>query len=199
MDASRPSSLRLAAFALTAAGALAIGVGSVLPWVTVGIVGTDQLNTVTPGTDVTQGKVTLACAVVILILVIVSRVASDSARAVVAGIMIVAGALAAGVAADFLSSAASTYQAVDSGALVSKLVEATGQTTEQITQEIAQVGYTHVGAGAWVTLVGGLMVVAGGVLTVRWAARLSAAHVTDDEVDDEVGDDDQTPDDPSLD
>jgi hypothetical protein len=43
------------------------------------------------------------------------------------------------------------------------------------------------------------LVVAGGVLTVRWAARLSAAHVTEDEADDEVGDDDQTPDDPSLD
>jgi len=36
MDTSRPSNLRLAAFALTSLGALVIGIGSILTWVTVG-------------------------------------------------------------------------------------------------------------------------------------------------------------------
>ena len=47
------------------------------------------------------------------------------------------------------------------------------------------------------------MVIAGGVLTVRWAARLSAAHVATDEAgddrSDDVGGDEQTPQEPSLD
>jgi len=36
MDTSAPSDLRLVAFVLTAVGALAIGVGSVLTWVSAG-------------------------------------------------------------------------------------------------------------------------------------------------------------------
>jgi hypothetical protein len=63
--------------------------------------------------------------------------------------------------------------------------------------------YTNVGAGPCVVVIGGLMVVVGGVLTVRWAARLSAAHIAADEADDDVGEDDEdeagTPQEPSLD
>ena len=44
--------------------------------------------------------------------------------------------------------------------------------------------YTDIGAGPWIVVTGGLMVMVGGVLTVRWAARLSAAHVAADEGDD---------------
>src|SRR5262245_23974805 len=101
MDASRPSNLRLVAFVLTAVGALAIGVGSVLTWVSAGFTQPQLagLTSVTKGLDTTEGKVALGCAVAALIIVVISRVVSDAARAVLAGVLVVVGALAAVVAA----------------------------------------------------------------------------------------------------
>jgi hypothetical protein len=60
LDASRPSNLRLAAFALTALGALVMGVGSLLTWVTVGFADQLSLQTSSPGTDLAAGLITLS-------------------------------------------------------------------------------------------------------------------------------------------
>ena len=204
MDTSRPSNLRLAAFTLTAFGALVIGVGSILTWVTVGFANLGAISSASRGTDLRDGKITLACAVVTLILVLASRLVSDTARAVIAGIVVVAGALAAGLAGWFIRSAPTNYPPIDSDAIVANLAAQYGKAPDEIRATLAsQVGqlggYTHVGAGPWVTLIGGLMVVVGGVLTVRWAARLSAAHVAADEVGNEPGDEDDVPTEPSLD
>jgi hypothetical protein len=204
MDTSRPSNLRLAAFALSAFGALVIGVGSILTWVTVGFANLGAIASASKGTDLRDGKITLACAVVTLILVLVSRFVSDTARAVMAGIVVVAGALAAAVAGWFIRSAPTNYPPIDSDAIVASLAQALRKTPEEIRaalqSEVGKLGgYTHVGRGPWVTLVGAVMVVVGGVLTVRWAARLSAAHVAEDETADDVGGDQEPPQDPSLD
>jgi len=56
MDASAPSPLRLAGFGLTALGALVIGVGVVLTWVSVGL-SSSQGNVPTQGIDTNQGKI----------------------------------------------------------------------------------------------------------------------------------------------
>jgi Tryptophan-associated transmembrane protein (Trp_oprn_chp) len=204
MDTSRPSNLRLAAFALTAFGALVIGVGSILTWVTVGFANLGAISSASRGTDLRDGKITLACAVVTLILVLASRLVSDTARAVIAGIVVVAGALAAGLAGWFIRSAPTNYPPIDSEAIVANLAAQYGKAPDEIRATLAsQVGqlggYTHVGAGPWVTLIGGLMVVVGGVLTVRWAARLSAAHVAADAADTDDGGNEQAPAEPSLD
>ncbi len=203
MDTSRPSNLRLAAFALTAFGALVIGVGSILTWVTVGFANLGAISSTSKGTDLRDGKITLVCAVVTLILVLASRLVSDTARAVMAGIVVVAGALAAALAGWFIRSAPTNYPPIDSDAIVANLAAQYGKAPDEIRATLAsQVGqlggYTHVGAGPWVTLIGGLMVVVGGILTVRWAARLSAAHVAADEADTDDGDE-QAPAEPSLD
>ena len=190
MDASRPSNLRLTAFALTAVGALIIGVGSILTWVTVGFSQPElaALTSATKGTDITDGKVTLGCAVVALILVLVSRVVSDTVRAVLAGIVVVAGGLAVAVALSFISSAATKYTPIDSEAIVANLAARSGQSADAVRATLAaqadKLGaFTDVNTGPWVTLIGGLLVMVGGVLTVRWAARLSAAHAAADEGD----------------
>lgn len=206
MDTSRPSNLRLAAFGLTALGALAIGVGSILTWVTVGF--SDQnlapLTSATRGTDVRDGKITLACAVATLILVIASRLVSDTVRAVLAGVVIVAGGLATAVAAMFIRSAPTDYPPIDSEALVAKIAAYLQKTPDEIRAALAGVAtklgpYTRVGAGPWVVLGGGVMVVVGGILTVRWAARLSATHVAADEVGDEPDGEGDVAAEPSLD
>jgi len=202
MDTSRPSNLRLAAFALTALGALVIGVGSILTWVTVGIAGQTALDSPTRGTDIRDGKIALACAIAVLVLVIVSRLVGDLGRAIVAGVIIVAGALAALVSLSFLRSASTKYVAVDSAGLVAKVAQAEGKTVAQAAQELAQMveklgAFTRIGAGPWVTLGGGVMVVIGGVLTVVWAARLSATHAAAEEDLDAAGADVDMADDPT--
>ena len=188
MDASRPSSLRLIAFVLVAVGALAIGVASVLTWVSAGFTQPELagLTSVTKGIDTNEGKVALGCAVVALILVLVSRIVSDTVRAVLAGMMVVVGALAAVAGALFISSASTNYSPIDSESIINQLAAQLGHSPDEVRAALATVAdqlgpYTNVAAGPWIVIAGGIAVAVGGVLTVRWAARLSADHAAADE------------------
>jgi hypothetical protein len=188
MDTSAPSDLRLVAFVLTAVGALAIGIGSVLTWVSAGFTQPQLagLTSVTKGLDTNEGKVALGCAVAALILVLVSRIVSDTARAVLAGVMVVVGALAAVLGAMFIATASTNYSPVDSESIIERLAAQLHQPADQVRAALATVAaqlgpYTKIGIGPWIVIVGGIMVAVGGVLTVRWAARLSADHAAADE------------------
>jgi hypothetical protein len=188
MDTSAPSNLRLVAFVLTAVGALAIGVGSVLTWVSAGFTqpGLEGLTSVTKGLDTNEGKVALGCAVAALILAVVSRVVSDTARAILAGVMVIVGALAAVVGSLFISSASTTYSPIDSESIINRLAAQLNKPADQVRAALATVADTlgpdtKIGAGPWIVIAGGIMVAVGGVLTVRWAARLSADHAATDE------------------
>jgi hypothetical protein len=179
MDASRPSTLRLAGFMLVVAGALVMGVGSIMMWVTVGIAGAQSVRTVSPGIDVAAGIIALICAVVILVLVILSRVVRDSARTAVAWTVIGASTVAAVVSAWFIYAAPDYYSPVDDETLVSALAQATGRSVEEVRKALVHVidqlgGYTHVGPGPWVVILGAALVIAGGFLTLMWAKRLEA-------------------------
>jgi hypothetical protein len=178
LDASRPSSLRLAAFAVTVVGAVVMGIGSLLTWVTVGFADQVSLQTSSPGTDVSAGLLTLVCAVVVLLLVIVSRLVSNRARRVIAVVIIAAAAVSTALAAWFALSAADHYSPVENDTLVNALAQATGKSVDQVRDALAGVidqlgGYTHVGPGPWIAVVGGLVAIGGGVLTLRWANRVS--------------------------
>jgi tryptophan-associated transmembrane protein len=178
LDASRPSSLRVLAFALAAGGALVMGVGSVLTWVTVGLRDLSGIRTVVPGTDVGAGRIALVAAVVILVLVIMSRVVAGPARRWMAIVVIVAAAIATAFAAWFVLSAADHYSPVDDASLVNAVAQTTGKSVEEVRAALASVvdqlgGYTHIGPGPWVAIAGGVLAVAGGVVTYRWASRLS--------------------------
>ena len=200
MDTSRPSNLRLIAFALTAVGALAIGVGSVLTWVSAGFTlpALAGLTSVTKGLDTNEGKIALGCAVAALVLVVVSRVVSDAARAVLAGVLVVVGASAAVVGAMFISSASTNYSPIDSDSIVNRLAVELGHSPDEVRAALATVSsqlgpYTNVGLGPWIVIAGGIMVAAGGILTVRWAARLSADHAGADEEGPEITFEDEEP------
>lgn len=200
MDASRPSNLRLIAFALTAIGALAIGVGSVLTWVSAGFTlpALSGLTSVTKGLDTNEGKIALGCAVAALILVVVSRVVSDAARAVLAGVMVVVGASAAVVGAMFISSASTNYSPIDNDSIVNRLAVELQHSPDEVRAALntvsSQLGpYTTVGAGPWIVIAGGIMVAAGGILTVRWAARVSADHAAADEDGPEIAFEEEEP------
>jgi hypothetical protein len=177
LDASRPSNLRLAGFALTAGGALLMGIGSVLTWVTVGIADQFSVQTVSPGTDLSGGVITLVCAVVVLVLVVVSRFVPGTVRRWISVVVIVAGAVASAVAGYFIWAAPTHYSPVDDQRLVDAIATATGRPVDDVRTALAQIidklgGYTHVGPGPWLVLIAGVLVIAGGVLTLLWSERL---------------------------
>jgi hypothetical protein len=183
LNASRPSNLRLAAFALTAGGALLMGIGALVTWVTVGIADQLAVQTVTPGTDLSGGLITLVCAVVVLVLVVVSRFVTGTMRRVLSIVVIAAGVLAAAVAGYFIWAAPTHYSPVDDDNLVTALANATGRSIDEVRAALAQVvdqlgGYTHIGPGPWMVLIGSVLVVVGGVLTLQWSARVRSVGAT---------------------
>src|SRR5437773_12240631 len=95
LDVSHPSGLRAGGFLLTVIGALLIGVGAVAVWLTVGIPN-ESAHTSIRGTDLTDGRAVLVCALLILVTVVVSRLVRGRRRellgvlALIAGLVVVA-------------------------------------------------------------------------------------------------------------
>ena len=184
LDASRPSSLRLAGFALTAVGALLLGIGSRLVWVTVGLGSVSGSQTAYLGTDLGAGKIALGGAAAVLVLVLIARMTSRWRRWVSVAIIAV-GSLVAALAGWFIVAAPDHYSPVDDERLVSALSGILRKSPDEIRAGLASVidklgGYTHVGPGPWVVIVGGVLVAVGGILTLRWTNRLRASASADD-------------------
>jgi hypothetical protein len=137
-----------------------------------------SIRTVSPGTDLGVGLIALISAVVILVLVIMSRVIIGPARRAMAVVIIAAAALSTALAIWFLLTAADHYSPVDNDQLVNQVAQVTGKTVEEVRSALASVvdqlgGYTHVGPGAWFVIAGGVLAVVGGILTLRWANRIT--------------------------
>jgi hypothetical protein len=186
LDASRPSPLRLAAFAATALGALLMGLGSLLTWVTIGFEDEISIRTVSPGTDLAAGLFTLIAAVIILVLLVVSRAVADTVRRIIAVVIVLLGVAATGLATWFIVSAADHSSPVDDDRLVNTLAQVTHKTVDEVRAALASVidqlgGYTHVGLGPWIAIAGGVFAIAGGVLTLVWARRVRTGPVVIDE------------------
>jgi hypothetical protein len=158
LDASRPSGLRAVGFLLTVTGALLIGMGAVGVWVTVGIPN-ESSHTSVRGTDLTDGRVSLVCALLVLVGVIGSRMARGRrSRRLLAALVLISGIVAAGVAIAFL-------QGVDERSAV---IQALG-----IPREFwSRFGvFRDLGAGVYLVLAGGLLAGLGAILTLVWAGR----------------------------
>jgi hypothetical protein len=165
LDASRPSVLRAAGFLCTVVGALAIGVGAVGVWVTLGIPN-ESAHTSIRGTDLVDGRLSLACAVILLVAVVGSRFArSRRFRRLLGGIGLLVGVVSAVTAAAFLMR-------VDDRSAV---VEALG-----IPREFwIRFGVFRVlGPGVFLVLCGGSLAVVGAALTLSWAGRAPEAPQT---------------------
>jgi hypothetical protein len=174
-EAAPGMGLRVAGFLAATAGALGIGVGAVLDWVTVGLreIG---VETAFPGVDLTEGKIAIALAVVMLIAVLVARAGVGGARRVAAVIVLVAALGAVATAGAFLATVSSRYSAVDAGETAEGLAEELGLPVETVRQQLVESAevlgdYTDAGPGVYVTLAGGVVGFAGGLLTLVWASR----------------------------
>jgi hypothetical protein len=160
LDLSRPSGLRASGFLLTAAGALVIGVGALLVWITVGIPN-ESAHTSLRGTDLGDGdgRVAFVCAFLILISLVVSRlVRSRRHRQLLAALGLTSGIVAVLIAADFIAG---------------------GKDRQPVLQALgipramwAQLGaFRDLGLGPYLVLAGGVFCIAGALLTLWWARR----------------------------
>ena len=175
MDAARPSNL--AGFALSTGGALVLAISCRLDWVTVGFSQLPNSQTTYIGTDIGAGRVALGAAVLLLILVLVGRIVADRWRPAISIAMLVIATVAAAFAGWFAIAAPDHYSPVDNDQLVTALAQALKKTPDEIRAGLANVvsqlgGYTHLGPGPWVALVGGVLAIVGAALTLRWARAL---------------------------
>lgn len=173
------AALHLSGFLLTVVAALMIGVGSTLTWVTVGLAGRSQLDSATVGIDLVDGKVALACAVILLICVLATRAATEPGlRTTIAATIVVAAAVAAAIAGVFLVTAHGRFDPVSNEALVQRLAAALQQPVDTVREQLratleALGAFTRVGIGAMLVLAGGAVGCAGGAVTVLWARRIA--------------------------
>jgi len=175
LDASRPTFLRLAGFVLTVAGALVAGLGSLTTWVTVGIRDV-PIDSVFRGTDIPDGRIVLASAIAMLGAVLVSRLLrTPAARKAAAAVVIAGGVLCVGMAGAFVVTATSRFEPANSEALADALDVTEAELMAMLDAE-GVLGFTEVGAGPYLALLGGVLGVLGGVLVLAWASRTDATE-----------------------
>jgi hypothetical protein len=178
LDASRPSSLRLAGFLATTVGAALVGVGSVLNWAVIGVIGSHVLDAPIKGIDVWEGKVALAIGVLSLVGMIVMRVVGGSTtRRGIAGATVILGLFAVGLATGDAIRIRTRF-GEDLGQLkklAAALAGALGSPVSDVLRELQQrlselVAFSR-GPGLWLVIAGGLLLAIGGALSLAWANR----------------------------
>ena len=157
------------------AGALVAGLGSLTTWVTVGIRDV-PIDSVFRGTDIPDGRIVLASAIAMLGAVLVSRLLrTPAARKAVAAVVIAGGVLCVGMAGAFVVTATSRFEPANSEALADALDVTEAELMAMLDAE-GVLGFTEVGAGPYLALLGGVLGVLGGVLVLAWASRTDATE-----------------------
>jgi hypothetical protein len=158
MDASKPSSLRVAGFALCVVGALLIGYGATATWVTVGIEAGGNTDTVILGTDMVDGIVAVICAVALLVGIIGSRMAgSRAARKVMSSVALASGFVAFVIGGAFLLVGTSRSAVIDAVGVPESDFELIGVVRE-------------LGPGPYLVMLGGILGFVGGIFSLAWAS-----------------------------
>jgi hypothetical protein len=188
LSTARPSGLRLVGFLAVVLGALLVGVGALVDWVTVGFPSDIErkLDVSVPGTDVWEGKVVLAVAMLSLVAPIVMRVAASPAvRSAIAAGVALAGLAVVAIAAVDLTRATERFgrsEGLDD--IVRALARELGQPVEPVRALVRQnfrgTLRVDIGAGMPLALVGGLVLIVAGALSLAWARRLDEPSVPPD-------------------
>jgi hypothetical protein len=176
---SRPSGLRLAGFFLLAFGATAAGVGATREWAAVGfpadVLG--RADVFVHGTDVWEGKVILLGAAVALVALVAMRVTRSDVTRVALGWLLVAIGIVTAVLPAFAAARAEERFGGTNGAdrmaeaLAAELELPEDVVREQLSEQFERDLRVVVGPGLWLCVVGGVLMVAGGVLGLVWARR----------------------------
>jgi Tryptophan-associated transmembrane protein (Trp_oprn_chp) len=159
LDVSRPTALRASGFLLITVGAVILGVGAIVPWLTVGIPN-ESGHSSFRGTELPDGRVVLGCALVVLVAIATIRlVRSRRVRHLIAVVTAAAGLVSVVVGVTF----------IDDGQDRSSIVAAIGVPRE-LWERFGV--FRDLGAGPYLALVGGLLCVAGAILTLWWIRRM---------------------------
>lgn len=179
LSTTRPTPLRLAGFVVLAAGAVAAGVGATRDWAVVGFPQDEAGAADVPfrGTDVWEGKTVLLIAVAALVSMLAMRLATGpGARRALAVLLIALGLAAAALpVADALRvtdrfGGGEGLDRIASG-LAPELDLPTDVVRRQLEEQFGAALRVDVAYGLWLSALGGLLIVCGGVLSAAWAVR----------------------------
>jgi hypothetical protein len=171
----KPSPLRLWGFLLTAIGGALIAFGSIGNWAAITL-GGGTVNVVpTKGIDVWQGKVTVILGALTVVGILALRFVHPRRRVVVAVAIVIAGVigLALGLWAIFALKSVVHDSSVD--ALV-KTVEGLGvpaaRARHEVLQTMSKEGIAvKAQTGLWMTVAGGVLATAGGLVDLAWVRQ----------------------------
>jgi len=179
---ARPTGLRLAGFVCVALGAVLAGVGATREWMAVGFTSDTQhaADLSVHGIDVWEGKVVLFAAAAALLVLLAMRISgSAGTRRGLAVVLIVLGALCIALpvvdavrARDRFAGGEGLERFVSSLSVKLGLPEDVirQQLSEQLDKELR----VEVSAGLWITVVGGVLLVTGGGLSLAWSGKRSS-------------------------
>ncbi len=171
----KPSPLRFWGFLLTVLGGGLLAFGSIGSWAVVSLGNSVENAIPTKGVDVWQGKATLGLGLLIVVAILGLRVVRAERRRTVAIGIIVLGMLALTLAVWSAVSLGSV--AGDTGIeTMRKIAEQTGMSTARASRFVAQLLdrfgiHVRAQSGLWVTIVGAVLAVAGGVVDLLWVRR----------------------------
>lgn len=184
LSTARPSATRLWGFLCLVAGALLAGLGATRDWAVIGFPGDTKgvADVSVKGTDVWEGKVVLAAAVVALVVMLVVRlVRSTETRRILAfgiatlGALVLALALSVAVRTDARFGGAEGLDDMAAN-LAKQLGEDPAAVRTQLEQQFGKQLRVDLGSGVWVAAAGGVLIDVGGALTLAWVRRRGSSE-----------------------
>ena len=174
-----PSTLRLVGFLVVVLGSVAAGIGATREWVQIGFAADTQgaADVSVYGTDVWEGKVILLAAGVALVATIVMRIARSSRVRGGCGVLLIGLGIACLVLAISVSVGARDRFAGEEGlarvarVLSQELELPEDVVREQLAEQFEQDLRVEMQPAIWLCALGGVLLVAGGVLGLLWTRR----------------------------
>jgi|SRR5215211_5550659 len=175
----RPTLLRLAGTACVALGAIVAGVGASREWAAIGFTADVEhaADVSVHGIDVWEGKIVLFAAVVSLLVLLAMRISgSRTTRHGLAIVLIVLGALCVVLPVAGAVRAKDRFGGVDGDDRLTRTLSVRLGLPEEVVRErladlLDQDLRVEISPGLWITAAGGVLLVAGGVLGLRWVRR----------------------------
>jgi hypothetical protein len=176
---ARPTALRLAGTVCVALGAVVAGVGATREWAAIGFMADVEhaADVSVHGIDVWEGKVVLFAAVVSLLMLLAMRVSGSAGtrRALAIG-LIALGTLCVTLPLVDAARATDRFGGVEGVDRLARTLSVQLGLPEEVVRErladlLEQDLRVEIAPGLWVTVAGGVLLVAGGVLGLVWVRR----------------------------
>jgi hypothetical protein len=177
LSTRHPTRLRLLGFLVQVAGSVVAGIGATRAWATIGFVADIEraADVSVYGTDVWEGKVVLLIAGVALVVMIVMRLAiSGTLRRSLGVTLVVLGLVCAALPALAAIRADDRFGGGEGLDRMARILSARLELPEDVIREQLAEQFqrdlrVEIGPGLWLSIAGGVLIVAGGALGLAWA------------------------------